>query len=122
MRGAELLLLCGLVLLIGASLFWTVRRARQGSACCGPKAAPVKRTGCMDRDRRSYPYEIRFRITGMTCDNCAARVENALNALDGVWARVRISDQTARIRCREKPDEAMLKRAVHEQGYGISEI
>ena len=44
-------------------------------------------------------------------------MENALNALDGVWARVRVDDAAARILCKQPPDEDALRRAVRGAGY-----
>ncbi|MBQ8953570.1 MAG: heavy-metal-associated domain-containing protein, partial [Clostridia bacterium] len=57
---------------------------------------------------------------GMTCENCARRVENALNALEGVWATVRIDTHTARVRCKTEPDEAALRGAVTGAGYVVN--
>jgi len=36
-----------------------------------------------------------FRITGMTCDHCARRAEDALNAPPGVWAEVSYEEAPA---------------------------
>ena len=63
-----------------------------------------------------------MQIGGMTCENCARRVENALNSLDNVWAEVRISDHTAVVRLKQEPDVRELSRKVTEAGYAVTRI
>ena len=97
----------------------TVRRARHGSACCGEREAAPERLAVADRDRSHYPFEITLRIGGMTCENCARRVENALNALGDTWATVSIASHTAKVRCKREPDLRRLSDAVREAGYVV---
>lgn len=98
---------------------YAVRRARRGSACCGEHET-VKRRRASDRNPAHYPYGAELTIGGMTCENCARRVENALNALEDTWATVRIDSCKARVRCKHAPDEAALRRAVREAGYVVT--
>ncbi len=97
-------------------------RARRGSACCGDKPKPVRRARVADRQKSHYPYVLTARITGMTCDNCAARVENALNAHEGVWATVRVDTARAVIRSRVPLSPAEVRSIVHQAGYGVDEF
>ena len=98
-----------------------VKRFRKGSSCCGDKVPRVSRT--RKRFRKSeYPYSFKMKITGMVCDNCCARVENALNELDGICARVSIGTHTAVIHSRENADKTIRERAekaVVRAGYGV---
>ena len=81
-----ILLLC----LTGWAVYRVVRRFRKGGGCCGEHEAPVGRIGVTDRNKSHYPYQLEMDIGGMTCENCAVRVENALNGVSGVWASVSI--------------------------------
>ena len=58
----------------------------------------------------------------MTCDNCARRVENALNSLPGAWANVDVSSEKAVLRMKEKTGEAQIKDAVASSGYTVLDI
>ena len=58
------------------------RKLKQG--CCGGGGDQVRKTGPEDRDLSHYPYTYQIGIDGMTCRNCEARMENALNRQDGV--------------------------------------
>lgn len=107
---------------IAAAAAATVKKFRQGGGCCGSHEAAVWKTGVRYHKRGQYPWETRLTIGGMTCDNCARKVENALNRVPGTWAKVSISDAAARVRTEERPDEQSLKRAVREAGYTVLTI
>ena len=51
------------------------------------------------------------------CAHCQARVEQALNALPGVAARVDLQAKTATVT--GTADDAALKKAVEDQGYQV---
>src|SRR5215217_7680282 len=64
-------------------------------------------------------FTIDLEIGGMTCASCAARVERALNNVDGVSASVNYALETARVRAdADTPiDPAHLIEAVAGAGY-----
>ena len=74
-------------LLIVYAVWQTVQRFRgkAKSSCCGGAEAPARKT-VADTDETHYPYRYRLAVGGMRCSHCAVNVENALNALPGVWA------------------------------------
>ena len=59
-------------------------------------------------------------IEGMMCAHCQARVEQALNALPGVAARVDLQAKTATVT--GTADDAALKKAVEDAGYQVVSI
>ena len=97
------------------------KRAKSGGGCCGDRPETLRKTPVKDHNRAHYPYEAELQIGGMTCENCARRVENALNSLDGVWATVRIDSHTARLRLKAEPDMEQLREAVRQAGYVVME-
>ncbi|MBQ9263551.1 MAG: heavy-metal-associated domain-containing protein [Clostridia bacterium] len=109
-----------LVLVIAGAAWRTRQKFRKGGGCCGGREEMVARTAVTDRNKRHYPYAAVLTIGGMTCENCARRVENALNAMDGVWAAVRIDDHSAKVRGKGTLDELALRRAVRESGYVVT--
>ena len=111
------------VILLAMLVIWAIlhaaRKAKKGGGCCGEHdPLPTKKT-VADRDKTHYPYKITVKIGGMTCANCAVKVENALNELDGIWASVSVDAQTAHIRSKQPPDMALLAEAVRNAGYVI---
>ena len=76
---------------IAVGMFFGLRRiaaSTRGKSCCsdGASGKKTKRVAVADTDESHYPYCDELLIGGMSCDGCAQNVENALNALNGVWA------------------------------------
>ena len=90
---------------------------RIASGCCGSSSASERRIRVKDRDLRHYPYCTTLAIRGMHCRSCAVRVENSLNAIDGVFADVSLRAGTAAVHMKRKIPEARLRQAVMGAGY-----
>ena len=117
----ELLILIPLAAAVLFASLTVVRRIRKGGGCCGEHEATVRRIRVRDRNRSHYPYTVGLTVGGMTCDGCARKTENALNALDGVWARVDPSSGRGTVFCKSAPDEKTLREAVARAGYVVTE-
>ncbi|MCM1055731.1 MAG: heavy metal translocating P-type ATPase [Bacteroides sp.] len=61
-------------------------------------------------------------VEGMSCGHCSARVEKALNGIDGVQARVDLEAKTAYIELSTEVGDDVLKKAVEDAGYEVVEI
>ena len=53
----------------------------------------------------------------MHCQNCVNSVTSALNAIEGVSARVSLKDGSAEVSYDRAVDEAELKEAVEKAGF-----
>lgn len=116
---ADAVVVFALVCAVALAFVMVRRRMTRGSACCGERGEAPARLRVADRDKRHYPYQTELSIGNMTCENCAIRVENALNALPDTWAQVSISTHRALVRTKHEPDVAELKRAVSAAGYVV---
>jgi copper ion binding protein len=56
-------------------------------------------------------------IKGMTCGHCSARVEKALNAIDGVEAKVDLASNSATVKLTKVVSDDALKSAIDNAGY-----
>ncbi len=62
-------------------------------------------------------------ISGMSCEHCQARVEKALNGIDGVSAKVELKKNRAVVNlANEGINEETLREAVTEAGYEVISI
>ncbi len=82
-------------------------------------ASPVQKK---DMEEKTMEKEKTITIEGMSCGHCSARVEKALNAIEGVKATVDLENKTAKVICDEKISDDVLKNAVEEQGYTVLSI
>lgn len=113
------------VIVVG--MFLGLRRivaSTHGKSCCSDGASDkkAKKVVVTDTDPSHYPYSDELLIGGMSCDGCAQNVENALNALDGVWATVTYADHTARVRSKRPVDRDTLETAVRGAGYYVMKM
>lgn len=61
-------------------------------------------------------------VEGMSCGHCSASVEKALNAIEGVTAKVNLEAKTASIELSAEVSDEVLKKAVEDAGYEVTEI
>lgn len=61
-------------------------------------------------------------IEGMSCAHCVARVEKALNKIDGVNADVDLSSNSANLTLKKDIEDKVLIAAVEDAGYTVSSI
>ncbi len=92
-----------------------------GAGCCGGGDSEV-RVLPRDRNRAHYPYRAEITVGGMKCRNCALRVQNALNGLDGVWAKVRFNRKTAELLLQRDDCAPALSAAVAAAGYTADSV
>lgn len=114
---ANVLIILALAALCGYGAYSYIHKLRHGGGCCGEHEAAPKRVKVEDRNRKHYPYTVIIRVDGMTCGNCALRVENALNRLPGTWAEVDLGARQATVLLKEPPQEQLLDQAVRDAGY-----
>ena len=63
--------------------------------------------------------EKKMMIEGMSCGHCSARVEKALNALEGVSAKVDLEAKCAAISTQGNVSDEQLTAAVVDAGYEV---
>ena len=61
-------------------------------------------------------------IEGMMCGHCAAHVERALNAINGVRAKVDLAKKIAVVTAAQEIPDDVLKDAVRNAGYEVTAI
>lgn len=98
-----------------------VRKTKGEESCCGggSGAKEFKPTKITDHDESHYPYVADYKVAGMSCDNCAKKVTNALDSIKGTWATVDLKGETAHVRSMNPIDEGAYKDVVSEAGYRI---
>lgn len=103
------------ILLVGIRA--SIKHFRGEGGCCG--GAPVK---VKKKKLKHVVKQIKIGIEGMTCSHCKARVEERLNALDGVSARVILKKKMAVVSLEKDVEEERLVKAVEGAGYKVLKI
>lgn len=95
------------------------RKHFKGGGCCGSTGNTIRSKKTLTEPKIGEKI---MTIEGMTCENCEARVENALNRLDGVAAKVNWKKKSAVISYSTQVSDEVLKDAVERMGYQVTGI
>lgn len=88
----------------------------EGGCCSGGSSSSAE----VKKQKLKQIVEIkRIEIEGMQCDNCRKNVEDGLNALRQVNAKVNLKKKEAVVKLGEKIPDTVLKEAVENRGYQV---
>lgn len=114
-------IICILLILICVLTVVSYRK-RLSQGCCGSGGDTVEKQGPADKDLSHYPYTYKVEIEGMTCKNCAFRVENAFHTAGDFYAKVNLNKKTALVRAKTETPEDMLKKIIIRTGYDVISV
>ena len=100
----------------------------QMDICCSVAERPETQT---KQESSTKPENITYKensdmknitltVEGMSCGHCSARVEKALNAIEGVSAKVDLEAKAASVTYPDTVTEDALKAAVTDAGYSVT--
>lgn len=112
-------IIIGILVIIVAAALVHSRKHFKGGGCCGSGSNVIRSHKELTEPKLGEKILI---VEGMTCENCAARVENALNRLDGVACKVILKKKTAVVSYSAEISDAVLKAAVEKMGYKVTQI
>ena len=117
---AKLIIIIGM-LLIAYAVYGTVQKARgkAKSSCCGSAEIVVPKR-VEDTDESHYPFKYIVYVDGMKCSNCAANVENAINASGDTWAHVNLGRHRAEVLSKKAKTEEDFVQALNGTGYKVT--
>ena len=89
--------------------------------CCGAggddeKAPEIKAA------LSEYKYKYTVKVGGMSCKNCAAKIENTFSRKDGLYAKADFKNGTAEIYSNADVSEFTIRQTVVGLGYSVEEI
>ncbi len=113
-----------IILLILAAIVFAVRSSirhfkGQGSCCGGGGGKTVSTEKTLEGN---VVCEKTVTVEGMVCKNCAAHVQNALNSLQGVAAKVNLKKAEAHVRAVRDVSDEEIRKALSDAGYGVGKI
>ena len=106
--------------LIVYGVYHTVQkfRGKAKDSCCGtPEVKSVRKVDDTNEDH--YPYRYILSVDGMKCSGCASNVENALDNMEGVWAKVNLGRKEARVLAKSEYTNEDFSEALSQTAYKI---
>lgn len=114
----NIIIIAILLVLVVIGIRSTKKHFRGEGGCCGGSApAPKQR-----KKLKNVMGKKSVTIEGMTCEHCKARVENAINAIDGAAGKVNLSKKEAIVSFEKHIDDEAICAAVEKAGYTVIEI
>lgn len=89
--------------------------------CCGA-GGDKERKIAETADLSDCKYRYTVKIVGMTCKNCAVRIENTFNRQEGIFAQVDYKSGIAEISAKEPLPEIVIRQRIVGLGYSVEEI
>lgn len=76
----------------------------------------------VEKKEEEFKMEKTLKIEGMTCEHCSARVEKALNSIEGVTATVNLDAKTAHVVMTKAVSDEDLAYPVINAGYEVTSV
>ena len=114
---SNLIIIAILALAIAAGIRETVKHFKGEGGCCGG--------GSTVKSRKKLDKVVRTRtvtIEGMTCENCANRVEWALSDTEGLVGKVSLKKKTATVYMDRDVTDETITAVIEKAGYKVVEI
>lgn len=110
----NVIIIAVLVIIVVYAVVSSRKHFKGEGGCCGGGGGDI-----VVRKKLENPKigEYVIHIEGMTCDNCRIRVENAINKLDGVCAKVSLKKKQAVVSYEKEIDKEEIIKAVRAAGY-----
>ena len=112
-----------IIIILAVILFFAVKNSiphfrGEGGCCGGSGKEKLVKPAKLDKVIATKIVEIK----GMRCENCNRRVQNALNSIDGVSAKVYGDKGEAVVRCGREIEDSEIKRAITGLGYSVTSV
>lgn len=90
--------------------------------CCGGGDVAEKKVKVQDKKKEHYPYHKKIEVDGMTCKNCALKIENAFNSQQGCYGIVNLKEKQADLYMKQLSSDEEIKSLIEKVGYNVNKI
>lgn len=102
------------IIIVAVGVISTVKHFRGEGGCCSGGSYTPKR-----KKLKSIKYQKAFHIDGMTCEHCKRRVEEAVNDIKGVSARVILKKSELIVSYADDVNDNLIKEKIERAGYSV---
>ena len=103
-----------IVLIVAMGAIHTVKHFKGEGGCCGGGSYKPKRKKLSD-----VKYTKTFKVYGMHCKHCKARVEEAVNDIKGVAGRVDLKKEELTVSYSDAVPDEVIKSKIEKIGYKL---
>jgi len=114
---ASVLIIVIIALVLFFSVKETVKHFKGESGCCGGGKDTVK---IKKQKLKTIEYTQSFCIEGMKCQNCANRIDNELNSIQGINSKVSLKEKTVIVKADHNVIDQEIIDIINHLGYKAS--
>ncbi len=100
------------VLVLGVSVYLSVKHFKGEGGCCGGVTYKPKK-----KKLKNVLYKKEFKVDGMHCEHCRARVEEAVNDISGICGKVDLGKGTLTVSYSKDVDDSIIVSRLERAGY-----
>ncbi len=119
MNIADIIVLLIVAVLMVFACRGTLKHFRGEGSCCGGGSTITSENKTLSGEILGKKV---VKISGMHCENCAAKVKNAINAINGASAQVDLEKQSAIIAYDREIKDKVIINAIEKAGYEVIAI
>ena len=111
-------IIVGILIIVGfIAIRSTVKHFQGKSGCCGGGSYKPrkKKLSCVITQKT-------FRVEGMHCEKCKARVEEIVNDIKGVAGKADLKKGELTVSYSEEVSDELIKARIERAGYTVTEI
>ena len=117
MKLVDIILVLIVIIILIFALKGSMKHFNGEGACCGGNVNNKVKVD--DKNISHYPYTITVYTEGMKCDGCKLKVENALNAKNGIYATANYHKNIVKVHMKENLSDEIITKVVEEAGYRV---
>ena len=108
-----------IILILGISVFTTIRRMKNKSCCSGGGSKTLK-----EHKKLTEPVIMKkiIKIDGMHCDNCKTSVERRIERLEGALCTVNLAKKTTTVKLSREISDKELTDIVTSLDFTVLQI
>lgn len=115
----DIIIIGVVVILILVGIRSGIKHFKGEGGCCGGGSSTVKKKR---KKLKNVIAQKTVAIEGMTCDHCKNRVENAINGMEGVAAKVNLKKKEAIVSLEKDINDEEIRKVIEKAGYKVVEI
>lgn len=111
---ADIIVIVVIAIIMAFALKGTIKHFKGEGSCCGGSHSELK----IDPKPLDHVVDtMKVKVDDIHCDNCATRIANSLNKLDGINACVSVKTKEVMVESNHTIDKTMILNRIERLGY-----
>lgn len=110
----DVIIVAILAVLLVVGIYSAIKHFKGQSGCCGGGNTYIYK-----KKLKKVIAKRAFLVEGMSCENCVARVTNAINDIDGLAAKVNLKKKEVVVSMEKEVADEVIAAVIEKAGYEV---